>query len=304
MQYAAFAFLIVFLLFASGLLLLFYRDALGQRLSGILNPRSSAVAQDGFLDRIGMRETAEKFNHIASSIGKAAPKLEKDASAVRRRLILAGYRGDNPINIFYGFKAVVPVLLCVVTFVTGFYQWNPVLLFAMATGIGYTIPDFWLRRRIRVRQDAVREGLPDLLDLLVVCLEAGLSLDQAALRSSEEMRAANPVIADEIGLVMLEARAGQSRLEAWKRLADRTDVEAVRMLVSILVQADQFGTGISRTLRTHADTMRTRRRQQVEELAAKTTIKLIFPLVLCIFPAFFLVVLGPAAIMLMDVFAN
>src|SRR5205823_1053525 len=144
------------------------------------------------------------------------------------------------------------------------------------------------------RQDAIREGLPDLLDLLVVCLEAGLSIDQAALRSSEEMRIAYPVVAEEIGLVMLEARAGQARLDAWKRLGERTNVESAQMLISILVQADQFGTGISKTLRAHADTMRIRRRQQVEELAAKTTVKLVFPLVLCIFPAFFLVVLGPA----------
>ena len=135
---------------------------------------------------------------------------------------------------------------------------------------------------------------------MVVCLEAGLSIDQAAIRSSEEMSFSHPAIADELALAMLEVRVGQPRMEAWKHLAERTNVEAIRMLVTILVQADQFGTGISRTLRVHSDTMRTQRRQKLEELAAKTAVKLIFPLALFIFPSFFVVVLGPALLMLAE----
>jgi tight adherence protein C len=132
--------------------------------------------------------------------------------------------------------------------------------------------------------------------VLVVCLEAGLSLDQAVLRAIDELRPSHPAIADELGLSMLEVRAGRARVEAWRSLAERIDVEAVRMLVSILVQADQFGTGVSKTLRTHSETMRIRRRQRVEELAAKTSVKLVFPLLLFIFPTLWVVVLGPAII--------
>jgi tight adherence protein C len=127
-----------------------------------------------------------------------------------------------------------------------------------------------------------------------------LSLDQAALRSSEEMGFVHPVIAEEIGLVQLEVRAGRPRLDAWRRLAERTDVDSVRMLVSVLVQSDQFGTGISKTLRTFGDTLRTRTRQRIEEKAARTTVKLVFPLVLFIFPSFFIVLLGPAVITFSD----
>jgi tight adherence protein C len=141
-----------------------------------------------------------------------------------------------------------------------------------------------------------------MLDLLVVCLEAGLSLDQAVLRTSDELRFSHPVIADELALVMLEVRAGKSRVAAWRSLAERTDLDDIRMLVSILVQADQFGTGISKTLRTHSETMRTRRRQRVEEIAAKTSVKLVFPLVLFIFPSIFVVALGSAVIQISEGF--
>jgi tight adherence protein C len=162
--------------------------------------------------------------------------------------------------------------------------------------LGYMLPDFTLDHLIKARENEIRMGLPDVLDLLVVCLEAGLSLDQAVLRATDELRTSHPALGDELGLVMLEVRAGRARVEAWRGLAERADIEAVRMLVSILVQADQFGTGISKTLRVHSDTMRTRRRQRVEELAAKTAVKLVFPLLLFIFPSLWVVVLGPAII--------
>jgi tight adherence protein C len=304
MGYAIFSFLIVFLLIGSGLVLLFYRESLGQRISAILPTRRGAAGAPAgdvsFLERIGMARSVESLGSFAGLIGKAGPGGGKD-SPVRQRLILAGFRAENHLNYFYAVKVLLPLLLCAVTVAAGIYHWSAVLTFAMAIACGYIAPDFWLRHRIKRRQEDIRMGMPDLLDMLVVCLEAGLSMDQAALRSSEEMRGGYPVIGDEIALVMLEVRAGQSRLDAWKRFADRTDVDSVRMLVSILVQADQFGTGISRTLRAHADTMRTRRRMQAEEAAAKTTVKLVFPLVLFIFPSFFLVILGPAVIMISEV---
>jgi tight adherence protein C len=298
MVYAVFAFLIVFLFLASGLLLLFYRDALGQRLSSVLAPRSGP----GLLERFIRKQTAE--TGIAESIRKGSPKGEKQVSVLQRRLILAGYRRDYHIKLFSTAKLVVPLLLCGIAAATGLYRWSAFLVFAGTVGIGYLLPDYWLDHRIKARESAIQRGLPDLLDLMVVCLEAGLSIDQATIRSSEEMRPSHPVISDELALVMLEVRAGQTRLAAWRHLTDRTNVDAVRMLVTILVQADQFGTGISRTLRVHSETMRTQRKRKAEEIAAKTSVKMIFPLAMFICPSFFVIVLGPAVIRLSEAMAR
>jgi tight adherence protein C len=166
------------------------------------------------------------------------------------------------------------------------------------------VPDFWLGRRIKKRQSKIRRGLPDVLDLLVICIEAGLSLDQGTARAAVELAKAQPELSDELTVVVLEQRAGRPRSETWKHIAERTGVDSVRNLVSMLVQSEQFGTSIAKTLRIHSDTLRTQRVQQVEEAAAKTTIKLIFPLVFFIFPSLFLVVLGPAVILMIESFSN
>lgn len=225
---------------------------------------------------------------------------ESKARAVQHRLILAGYRQEFHRKVFSASKVGVPVLFVAIAALVARERENAVLIFAIAGGIGFLSPDWWLNYRIRARAHALRMGLPDLLDLMVVCLEAGLSIDQAAIRSCDELGVSHPEVADELGLVMLEVRAGQPRMEAWKRLADRTNVEAIRMFVAILIQADQFGTGISRTLRVHSETMRTQRRLKLEELARKTGVKLVFPLALFIFPSFFVVALGPALILLAE----
>jgi tight adherence protein C len=156
-----------------------------------------------------------------------------------------------------------------------------------------------LGRQIKKRQDKIRRGLPDVLDLLIICIEAGLSLDQSTARAAQELAKAQPEMCDELTIVVLEQRAGRPRGEAWKHLAERTDLDCVRSLVSMLIQSEQLGTSIGKTLRTHSDTLRVQRVQAVEEAAAKLTIKLLFPLVLFIFPALFVVVLGPAAIQIM-----
>jgi tight adherence protein C len=142
------------------------------------------------------------------------------------------------------------------------------------------------------------------LDLLVICIEAGLSLDQATARTAVELKAAQPELCDELGIVVLEQRAGRPRSDAWRHLAERTDIDCVRVLVSMLIQTEQFGTSISKMLRIHGDTLRTQRVQAVEEAAAKTTIKLLFPLVLFIFPSLFLVTLGPAFISILESFKS
>jgi tight adherence protein C len=164
------------------------------------------------------------------------------------------------------------------------------------------LPDFVLGHLIGSRQLKIRLGLPDALDLMVICIEAGMGLDQAIQRAADEMRLSHPAISDELSVISLEQRAGRARAEAWKNLADRTDVDEVRAVVATLVQADQFGTSVARALRVHAETLRTRRRQQVEEEAAKTTVKLVFPLALFIFPSLFVVTLGPAVISLIEGF--
>jgi tight adherence protein C len=157
---------------------------------------------------------------------------------------------------------------------------------------------------IATRQTRIRLGLPDVLDLLVICIEAGLGLDQATARTAHELARSQPAISDELGVVVLEQRAGRPRADAWRHMAERTDLDVVRNLVSVLVQSEQFGTSIAKTLRTHSDTLRTQRVQSVEERAAKTTVKLIFPLVLFIFPCLFLVTLGPAAILMSESFSK
>ena len=148
----------------------------------------------------------------------------------------------------------------------------------------------------------MRLGLPEALDLLVICVEAGLSVDKATMRTAEELRISQPAIADELNLVYLEQRAGRPRAEAWKHFGERTDVDTIRSLASILIQADKFGTSVGKTLRTHAEGLRTRRRQEAEEKAAKTTVKLTFPLVLFIFPSLFVVTLGPSMIIMLEGF--
>jgi tight adherence protein C len=313
MGFAIVAFIVFFLLIGSGLLLVFYRELLGQRLAGALSPRGDSGPDSAglisrhrpsFADRMGIRQRAESFGALAGPLLKLGEDTGAKPSAVKQRLMLAGYRAEGAIKIFSAGKVLAPVSLCAASFATGLYLWNPFIVIVVALGFGYLLPDYWLDRRIKSRAEAIRLGLPDLLDLLVVCVEAGLSLDQAAVRSSEEMSIAHPAVADEIGLVMLEVRAGQPRLQAWKHLAERANIDSVRMLVSVLVQADQFGTSIARTLRTQAETLRVRRRQRVEELAARTTVKLIFPLVLFIFPSFFIVLLGPAVITISEAFAH
>jgi tight adherence protein C len=188
--------------------------------------------------------------------------------------------------------------------VTGLGRFGSFFVYVLALGLGFLVPDFWLDRRTKRRQSRIRRGLPDVLDLLVICIEAGLSLDQATARTSVELKKAQPELCDELYIVVLEQRAGRPRADAWKHLAERTGVDAVRNLTTMLVQSEQFGTSIAKTLRVHSDTLRTQRVQQVEEAAAKTTIKLLFPLVFFIFPSLFVVTLGPALIHIMGSFKN
>jgi tight adherence protein C len=232
------------------------------------------------------------------------PKSENEVSVIKKRLMLAGYRNENAIKVFYGSKVLLPALLALIAMVTGLANLGPFFVYLVALGGGFLAPDFWLGKQIKKRQKKLTRGLPDVLDLLVICMEAGLSLDQATSRCAEELRDSQPEICDELGLVVLEQRAGRARSEAWKNMADRTGVDSLRNLVSMLVQTEQFGTSIAKMLRVHSDTLRVQRVQLVEEMASKTSVKLVFPLVLFIFPALFLVTLGPAAIVMAESFSS
>jgi tight adherence protein C len=169
------------------------------------------------------------------------------------------------------------------------------LFWVVALGaVGYLVPDMWLKRKTANRRNRIRKSLPDALDLMVICVDAGLGLDQALLRIGEELSASHPDIAEEFMQVNLEQRAGRPRLEAWKNLADRSEIEEFTSFVSMLTQTDRFGTPIIRALSRFSEDIRSKRRQRAEEAAAKTKIKIIFPLVLCIFPCIFIVLLAPA----------
>jgi tight adherence protein C len=291
------AFCAAFLLIASGGLLMFYREALPQRIAEAINPRPkkrnviSTIRETGF----SIGGAVEHFEHLL-------PKSQAEIGIVLQRLTRAGYRNESAVKVFYGCKVLVPLGLCAIALVTNLASLSPFFVYASCLGLGFLAPDFWLGKMISGRQKKLERGLPDVLDLLVICIEAGLSLDQATARTAEELKTAQPELCDEFGVLVLEQRAGRARSDAWKHLAERTAVESLRNLVSVLVQSEQFGTSVAKTLRQHADTLRAQRIQHVEEMAAKTTVKLVFPLVFFIFPALFLVVLGPAVLMMMDSF--
>jgi len=237
---------------------------------------------------------------LLQRIGTAVPRSSSELSKLQRRLLVAGYRRREAVPVFYGIRLAVAVLgfaACLVP--TG---WQPNLPMALAVcGLGYVLPGMALARLARRRQHRIRLGLPDGLDLLVVSVEAGLGLDQAIQRVAEELAFAHPELADELRLINLELRAGKARAEALRNLADRTGLDDVSSLVAMLVQTDKFGTSVAQSLRVHADTLRTKRRQRAEEAAAKTGVKMVFPLVFCIFPAIWVVTIGPAALKFIEV---
>ncbi|MEI9980352.1 MAG: type II secretion system F family protein [Edaphobacter sp.] len=297
MGFVILTFLFVFLLVASGGLILFYRQAMIQRISTVIAPRPRQASIRGTLEHTGFT-----LGSMVEQLERVVPKSKAEMSVIQQRLVRAGYRNDSVVKLFYGAKFAVPALLCILAFVSGVWRYSPFFVYMVALGLGFLLPDFWLGNRMAARQARIRRGLPDVLDLLVICIEAGLSLDQAVARTADELSMGQPDICDELGVVVLEQRAGLPRASAWKNFADRTNVESVRNLCSVLIQSEKFGTSIAKTLRVHSDTLRTQRRQRVEEQAAKTTIKLVFPLVFFIFPSLFLVTLGPAVISVMENF--
>ncbi|MEQ1897745.1 MAG: type II secretion system F family protein [Vicinamibacterales bacterium] len=230
------------------------------------------------------------------------PKSPKEMTRLQHRLATAGYHGARPFIVFCAAQVALAVVgLCGPLIALG----PKGVMFGLGGAfIGYSLPGMFIRHGIAARKKQIQNGLPDALDLLIVCVEAGLAIDQAILKAGVELGIAYPALGEELRLVNVETRAGKPRLEAFKNFARRTQVDDVRALVAMLVQTDRFGTSIAQALRTQAEVARTKRRQRAEEKAAKLGVKLIFPLVFCLLPAFFVVALGPAVIQMMNFFST
>ncbi|MGE5359415.1 MAG: type II secretion system F family protein [Bacteroidales bacterium] len=249
-------------------------------------------------DSVAVVQAQPRFEAVVDALkrmGTKVPRSPSEMGKLRLRLVQAGYRGDEALAVFFGIRLAVALgafSLCAMPLLI-----RPNIAFAIgACGLGWVLPGIVLARLARRRQHRIQLALPDALDLLVVSVEAGLGLDQAMQRVSDELDFAHPELSQELRLVNLELRAGKARVEALRNLADRTGVEDVSSLVAMLIQTDRFGTSIAKSLRVHSETVRTKRRQRAEEAAAKTGVKMVFPLVFCIFPAIWVVTIGPAAI--------
>lgn len=259
------------------------------RLSRFLNV-AAPVREAEFAEkqRERVRETFAVFGKMV------APKGASSRSQLM--MLRAGFRRPDTISAINGVKVLLPLALMVIAVLSGLYRWNPVLVLALAALIGYMIPEGWLLWRIRARQHRLRLAIPDGLDLLVICVEAGLGLDHALLRVSQELQIAHPELSQELQLVNTEMRLGKTRADALRELARRTGLDDIKSLVAMLVQTERFGTNIAQSLRVYSDDLRLKRRQRAEEAAAKISVKMVPVLVFFIFPALMVVILGPAAI--------
>jgi tight adherence protein C len=289
------AFVFASLLVAAGALYYFGRSsvAIEQRLGEVTGATLKGAPIDPGYEKMVV--------DALKRLGNIAPKSPTEMGKMQRRLVAAGYRRNEALLIFAGIR----VGLALVVFVA---LSTPLLMrpnlgtALMGAIIGYMLPGFVLAKVAGRRQHRIRLGLPDALDLLVVSVEAGLGLDQAIQRVGQELEFAHPDLCEELRLVNLELRAGKPRAEALQNLGERTGVDDVTSLVAMLVQTDKFGTSVAQSLRVHSETLRTKRRQRAEEKAAKLGAKMVFPLVTCIFPAIWVVTIGPAAIKFIEVF--
>jgi len=266
--------------------------AIERRLGEVTGTPVKASSDDPGYDRV-MIDALKK-------IGNIAPQSRSEMGKLQARLVAAGYRNHEAITVFFGIRLGCALVVFALLASPLIIRPNlPVALVGCA--LGYLVPSMLLGRLAKKRQHKIRLGLPDALDLLVVSVEAGLGLDQAIQRVGTELNFAHPDLSEELRLINLELRAGKARVDALRNFADRTGVDDVQSLVAMLVQTDKFGTSVAQSLRVHSDTVRTKRRQRAEEAAAKTGVKMVFPLVFCIFPAIWVVTIGPAVIKFIEV---
>ena len=281
------------------------RQEIAGRAYSVLNPVRSADAGRpgllGWLETIA-RRAAAWFGDVVK------PKEAVELSKARTTLIQAGYRQASAVEIYWGIKAgagliglVLGALVAMSGRVSGQYK---MIVVVLLVAIGFYLPGFILNSRVKARQKAITRSLPDALDMLVVCVEAGMGLDAAIYRVCTELSQKDPILSSELRLLTLELRAGKSRREALKNLSNRVGLEDLGSLVAMLIQTDMFGTSIAQTLWVYADSMRTKRFQLAEELAAKLPVKLLFPLMFFIFPTLLIVILGPAGIRIAEMFGG
>jgi tight adherence protein C len=261
-------------------------SVLGSRLRSLSWQKAQKEEKPAFKDRL---------EQALDPLSKALPLSPSEVSRTRAWLIQAGYRDARHLTIYVGSRVGMAIFGLAIVLAIGN---NSLFLLVGVPAFGFFLPRFALKRLIKKRQHLITLGLPDALDLTVICVEAGLALDQAMMRVGEDLRHAHPELSDEFHLVNLEMRAGKPRSEALRNLSERTGVNDIRALVATLVQTDRFGTSVAQALRVHSDSLRTERRQRAEEQAAKTTIKMVIPLVLFVLPSIIFVTLGPAVIQL------
>jgi tight adherence protein C len=276
---------------ATGTMFWFFSDPqMAQRRLQQIAPAGPSLANEP-MSLVGV-----EVSPAAKKARSFVPKSPKEMGRIELMMAGAGYYSSWAATVYALAQMILP--LAIIAFaVARFGTSSTTLVFgALAAALGYYAPDLWLARAIEARKKEISDGLPDAIDLLIVCIESGSGIDQALGRVAEELAIAYPALAREMDMIATETRAGKPRLEAFRNFAERTKVEDVRSLVAMLIQTDRFGTSIGQALRTHADTSRTKRRQRAEEKAAKLGVKMLFPLVFCIFPAFYLVVIGPSII--------
>lgn len=263
------------------------------RLSSLREP-TTTTSETGFADR-----QRERVKGALVYLGNLMPAANsQQISRSQLIMIRAGYRSADARIIVRGIKILLPVLFAGIAYFTKIYTWNPFLVFAGALGLGFLLPEIFLTWKVSRRQRKLRLALPDALDLLVICVEVGLGLDQAMMRVSQELKLVHPELSDELEMVNLEMRVGKTRVDALRELARRSGLDDLKTLVAMMIQTERFGTSIAQSLRVHSDELRTKRRQRAEEMSAKTTVKMVAPLVFFIFPALMVVILGPAIITL------
>jgi tight adherence protein C len=266
-------------------------SVIGSRLRSLGGHKTQAPEKLAFKDRL---------EQALDPLSKALPLSPTEVSRTRKWLMQAGYRDQRHFTIYMGLRVLFTLFGVVIAGVvqqaaTGKADW---LLMIAVGAFGFFIPRFLLKRAIRNRQRRITLALADALDLTVICVEAGLALDQAMMRVGEDLSHAHADLSDEFRLVNLELKAGKPRADALRNLVERTGVDDLRALVGTLIQTDRFGTSIAQALRVHSESLRTERRQRAEEQAAKTTIKMVIPLVLFVLPSIIFVTLGPAVIQL------
>lgn len=252
--------------------------------------------------RAATSQAGERAEQVFEPLSKMMPHSPEDTSRTRAWLVQAGLRHPRYVTMYYGLRALCAFVAMIVMAILTRFQLDKILFVVMGAGLGYFLPRFILKRRISARQRRIQLGLADALDLSTICVEAGLSLDQALQRVGLELEHVHPDLSDELRLITLEVRAGKSRAEALRNFGLRVNIDDIRALVAVLLQTDRFGTSIAQALRVHSDALRVERRQRAEEAAAKTTIKMVPCLVFFIFPPMFFVTLGPAVIEMIRTF--